>query len=148
MGLSAPWEHVTGASVHVHIHRNSTYVQKVIWSVYKTGRPKHPHLKIWWYQRCPQGPASRPGYLGSFPFHGHDTSTTTSRAMSTGRWIFANVTITAITALMRQDLIHCRIRYPPLVLSLTSAVLCLQPFPTGFYSLLPIWLDSIVFRID
>ena len=50
-----------------------------------------------------------------------------------------SVTIITITATLRQEPVHCCIRYPTLAPSSASADLCWQPFLTGF--------DSIVFDL-
>ena len=47
-----------GTSAHATIHRNSTYVQTVRWSIYNTRQPEHPHLTICRYERPPQRPSS------------------------------------------------------------------------------------------
>ena len=46
---------VTGASVHVTIQRNITYVQTVRRSIYETRQKDHPHSPIRFYKQRPQG---------------------------------------------------------------------------------------------
>ena len=50
------YDSVTEASVHVPIQRNSTYIQTVRRSIYKTRRQEHPHSPICQQKRRPQGP--------------------------------------------------------------------------------------------
>ena len=66
--MDPPSSSVTEASVHTPIYNNSTYVQMVRQSIYKTRRPEHPHLPIRQYERIPQGPPSRPCYMKSCPY--------------------------------------------------------------------------------
>ena len=60
---------ITGASVHEPRHRNSTYIQTVRQSIYETRQPEHPHSPIRRYERCPQGPPSRPRYMFCMEHH-------------------------------------------------------------------------------
>ena len=125
---------VTGKSIHVSRHRNSTYVQMFRRSIYEDKCPKQPHLPMRHCQQRPQGPNSRPRYMKSCPFHRPATSATSCTATSTVLCISSSITITASTALMRQDPSHLGITYPTLYPSSASAVPCWQPFPTGFDS--------------
>ena len=134
---------VTGASVHTPRQRNSTYVQTVRRSIYKTRQPEHLHSPIRWYEQLPQIPSPRPRYMKSCTntalLYATSTSTYTFRATSTASRVSAVVTIPAGTAPLRQYPTHCRIRYPTLSPSLAYAVLCWQPFLT--------WLDSSIFDL-
>ena len=70
-----------GVSVHVPRQRNITYGQTLIWSIYNTRWPKHPHLPILWYKWLPHGPALWTHYMESWI--GTDWTYTTSTSMST-----------------------------------------------------------------
>ena len=59
---------VTGASVHVPIERNSTYIQTVIRYINETRWPEDPHLPIHRYEQFPQGTTSWPCYMESCPY--------------------------------------------------------------------------------
>ena len=79
----------------------------------------------------PRNPFSRSHYMESFPHPG-------STAMST---VLRNVTITAITLPLRQDITHCCISYLMQALSLTWTVLWWLPVPTQFDSPVMTWFD-------
>ena len=101
----------------------------------------------------PETPSTDPLH-GILPGHGPTLryptlpyATPTPTSMSTVLWVSSAFTITTSTALMCQEPAYSCIRYPKLVSSLTSLVLCWKPFPTGFDSTSYIFKNCILKKI-
>ena len=87
----------------------------------------------------PGTPSSQPGCMESWPFYVNTMSAATSTAIYSTLCISTAVTITAITAPLRQDPANRCTRYTTLAPSSASTVTCWQLFPT--------WFDSLVFYL-
>ena len=139
---------VTGAFVHTPRQRNSTYVQTVRRSIYETRQPEHPRSPLLQHKWRPWWPPFLVPLHVILPGHSLTLWYRYVYICVYSPNISAVITITAITAPMRQEPAHSCIRYPTLAPSSASAVPCWQPFPNGFESLVfSIWFDSIVISI-